>query len=60
LITNEKFSRAEKLAREACKGINSDELGKLKSVSKQIVAGVNYKMVFETQDGKCEVVVFTQ
>jgi hypothetical protein len=60
LTADEKFSRVEKLAREACKDTNSDEPGKLKSVSKQIVSGVNYKMVFEKQNGECEAVVYTQ
>jgi hypothetical protein len=60
LAKNEKFGKIEKLAREAYKAKNSDELGKLKSVSKQTVAGINYKMIFETQSGECEIVVFCQ
>jgi hypothetical protein len=54
------FGKAEELARETYKAKNNDELGLLKSVSKQTVAGNNYKMVFETQHGEYEIVVFVQ
>jgi hypothetical protein len=54
------FGKAEKLARETYKVKNNDELGCLKSVSKQPVAGINYKMVFESPNGDYEIVVFTQ
>lgn len=42
------FSRAQTTARDAYRAKNNGELGNLVSVSKQVVAGVNYKMVFAT------------
>ncbi len=54
------FSRAQTMAREAYRSESNGELGTLISVSQQVVAGINYKMVFQTENGDYEVVVFCQ
>ena len=55
------FNRAETMAREAFRSERNEELGQLIRVREQVVAGVNYKMVFETESGEqFEVVVFCQ
>jgi hypothetical protein len=54
------FSEAMKLAREGYSAESNGELGKLLAVYRQIVSGVNYKMIFETKNGDYEIVVFTQ
>ena len=46
------FSKAETTARDAFRSQNNGELGNLISVSQQVVAGINYKMVFATENGE--------
>ena len=61
LQNDENFNRAETLAREAFRAERNEELGELISVREQVVAGVNYKMTFESESGqKFQVVVFCQ
>lgn len=54
------FASVQKLAREAYRAENNGELGNLISVSQQVVSGINYKMVFQTENGEYEVVVYCQ
>jgi hypothetical protein len=54
------FQKALNLARQTYNSQNKDKLGKLLSVSEQLVAGYNYKMTFETLKGREEIIVFAQ
>lgn len=54
------FVRSEELARKAYQETRHGNLGQLHKVYQQVVAGVNYKMVFETSEGLMEVTVFCQ
>lgn len=51
---------SEMKARESFRDKHKFELGNLKEVSTQVVAGVNYKMVFESSKGDYEMIVFSQ
>lgn len=45
------FERVQKIARDAYRSENNGELGNLISVSQQVVSGINYKMIFQTENG---------
>ena len=57
---DQNLMKVEKAARDAYRAKNNGELGNLIKVSEQVVAGINYKMVFQTENGDYEVVVFNQ
>lgn len=54
------FANVEKLARETYRSENNGELGALLSVAQQVVSGINYKMIFQTENGQEEVIVYSQ
>lgn len=60
LKAQESFVRSEELARKAYQETRHGNLGQLFKVYQQVVAGVNYRMVFETIEGLMEVTVFCQ
>lgn len=56
----ETFIRSEEAARKAYQEAHKAVLGQLWKVYQQIVAGINYRMIFETSNGLVEVTVFCQ
>lgn len=54
------FKRAEAEARKEFSLKENMELGTVASVSQQIVAGINYKITYNTPAGQYNVVVFAQ
>lgn len=54
------FVRSQDLARKVYKDTRHGVLGQLVKVYQQVVAGVNYRMVFETSEGLIEITVFAQ
>ena len=60
LRSDEGFVRSEEAARKHFAEQNSESLGQLVKVYQQVVAGMNYKMVFETNSGQVEIDVFAQ
>ena len=54
------FNQAEALARESYSEERNGELGTLIAVSRQVVSGINYRMIFMTDDGEFEVTVYIQ
>ncbi len=54
------FVRSEEHARKAYQEAHHATLGQLWKVYEQVVAGVNYRMVFESGNGLIEVTVFCQ
>lgn len=52
--------RSEEVARKFYKDTRHGNLGQLHKVYQQVVAGVNYRMVFETSEGLMEITVFCQ
>lgn len=55
------LSRAEQEARTAFREKhNGGELGNMIELYEQVVAGINYKMIFQTENGNYEVLVFAQ
>lgn len=60
LQNDEIFAKAETLAEQAFQSQYNEPLGKLVALSEQVVAGVNYKMTYETPSGEYEIIVFCQ
>ena len=54
------FNQALALARESYSEERNGELGRLIAVSRQVVSGINYRMIFMTDDGEFEVTVYIQ
>jgi hypothetical protein len=54
------FIKSEEAARKKYAKDYSENLGQLVKVYKQVVAGMNYKMIFETPSGQVEIDVFSQ
>lgn len=54
------LSKAEEEARKAYRERNNGELGNMVELYQQVVAGINYKMIFQTENGNYEVLVFAQ
>lgn len=54
------FSKVDKTARDAYHAKTNGELGNLISVAQQVVAGINYKLTYQTENGQYEVTVFAQ
>lgn len=60
LAQNEIYKSAEARAREVFQEKNNANLGAVVAVQQQMVAGINYKITFESPEGRYDVVVFTQ
>ena len=60
LRSDDGFLKSEEAARKAFAEKHTETLGQLVKVYQQVVAGMNYKMVFETNSGQVEVDVFSQ
>lgn len=60
LQQDDSFASAENAARQAYRSERNAELGALVSVSEQVVSGMNYRMIFETEGGQFEVTVYVQ
>lgn len=54
------FIKSEEAARKKFAEEHSENLGQLVKVYQQVVAGMNYKMIFETNSGQVEIDVFAQ
>lgn len=54
------FIKSEEAARKKYAEDHNENLGQLVKVYQQVVAGMNYKMVFETPSGQVEIDVFAQ
>ncbi len=60
LRKDDSFLRSEEVARKAYAKRNSGNLGQLVKVYQQVVAGMNYKLIFETNNEQVEIDVFAQ
>lgn len=60
LAHNEIYQAAEARAREVFQEKNNANLGAVVAVQQQMVAGINYRITFESPEGRYDVVVFTQ
>ena len=54
------MASAVQAARDEFRSRNNGELGNVIEVYEQVVAGLNYKMIFQTENGNYEVVVWAQ
>lgn len=54
------LTKAEQVARDYYRAQNNGELGALVELYEQVVAGINYKMIFQTETGQYEATVFAQ
>lgn len=60
LQNDEVFIKALEVAKQGFASEENGKLGKLVSVQTQIVSGVNYKMVFESNIGEYQIIVYCQ
>lgn len=60
LIHNDVYQAAETKAREVFQEKHNANLGTVVAVQQQMVAGINYKITFESVEGTYDIVVFTQ
>ncbi len=58
--SEQSFIKSEEAARKKFADEHHENLGQLVKVYQQVVAGMNYKMVFETASGQVEIDVFSQ
>lgn len=57
---DDSFLRSEEAARKFYKEKHTENLGQLVKVYQQVVAGMNYKLIFDSPKGLLEVDVFAQ
>lgn len=60
LLNSEMFKMAENAARKEFSEKQNVELGSVVAVKEQVVAGMNYKMTFNSPVGEYDVTVFVQ
>lgn len=60
MLEDPTFHKAEKEARSHYLSYNGASLGQVINVETQVVAGINYKITFETRSGPTEIIVWVQ
>lgn len=60
LANNDIYRTAEQEARQVFSEKHNSQLGAVVAVQQQVVAGINYKITFESPEGLVDVTVFTQ